>query len=221
VDKHAPPVTADNETKSDPDTAQPAAAEKEPETPNRQRSLAVRRTVRIAVLLAIAAVAALMLRLFVVAPYYIPSGSMEPTLHGCAHCNDDHILIDKISYHFHAPQEGDIVVFNRPPHAETQDPVLVKRVIGLPGDHLALRDGRVYIDGKRLVEPYLDKKCGPRPTRPTTGRTRWTVPHDDVFVMGDNRCDSLDSRDFGPIPESLIIGRAFAIVWPLNRIRLL
>lgn len=185
------------------------------------RGPVVRRVVRIAVLLAIAAVAALVLRIFVVAPYYIPSGSMEPTLHGCAHCNDDHILIDKISYRFHAPQVGDIVVFNRPPQVKLPDPVLVKRVIGLPGDHLVLRRGLVYIDGKRLREPYLNKKCGPRPTRPTNGRSHWTIPRGDVFVMGDNRCDSYDSRDFGPIPESSIIGRAFAIVWPLNRIRLL
>jgi signal peptidase I len=200
-------------------SSEPTSAEQQTSAP--RRSAVLRRTVRIAVLLAIAAAAAIVLRVFVVAPYYIPSGSMEPTLHGCAHCDDDHILIDKVSYHFHGPQEGDIVVFHRPPRAQTQDKVLVKRVIGLPGDHLTLRRGLVYINGKRLAEPYLDKKCGPRPSRPDTGRRRWTIPRDDVFVMGDNRCDSLDSRDFGPIRESSIIGRAFAIVWPLGRIRLL
>jgi signal peptidase I len=192
------------------------------------RSPAVlRRLLRIAVLVGIAAGAALLLRAFVVAPYYIPSGSMEPTLHGCANCNDDHILIDKISYRFHPPQQSDIVVFAAPPGAGLPDKVLVKRVVGLPGQHLALRHGYVYINGKRLEEPYLNraflrKECGPGgPSTPETGRSRWTIPSGDVFVMGDNRCNSTDSRAFGPIPDSSIIGRAFAIIWPLGRIRLL
>jgi signal peptidase I len=152
---------------------------------------------------------------------------MEPTLHGCANCNDDHILIDKISYRFHPPQQSDIVVFAAPPGAGLPDKVLVKRVVGLPGQHLALRHGYVYINGKRLEEPYLNraflrKECGPGgPSTPETGRSRWTIPSGDVFVMGDNRCNSTDSRAFGPIPDSSIIGRAFAIIWPLGRIRLL
>ncbi len=83
---------------------------------------------------------------------------------------------------------------------------------------MALRDGLVFVNGKRLEENYLRKACGPRPSRPEIGTSRWRIPAGDVFVMGDNRCDSTDSRTFGPIPESSIVGRAFAIIWPLKRI---
>ena len=112
----------------------------------------------------------LLLRTYVVAPYYIPSESMEPTLHGCTGCNDDHVLVDKFSYRLHDPHQSDIVVFTRPPAAQTTDHVLIKRVIGLPGDRVVLKHGNVYINGKRLKEPYVRKACGPHPTRPETGQ---------------------------------------------------
>ena len=174
------------------------------------------RLLRIAVVVVIAAAAALVLRTYVVSPYYVPSQSMEPTLRGCPHCDDDRILVDKISYRLHAPHRTDIVVFHAPPSLRKSDPVLVKRVIGLPGERLTLRGGRVLIDGRPLAEPYVRHGCR---TTPETSRSSWTVPSGDVFVMGDNRCNSDDSRDFGPIPESSIIGRAFVIVWPLSRLR--
>ena len=181
-----------------------------------------RRTlVRLGIIVAIAALAAFLLRTFVVQPYYIPSGSMEPTLMGGGGHTDDHVLVDKISYRTHAPREGDIVVFNRPSTWQISDKVLIKRVIGLPGDTVSLRDGHVFINGLELDEPYVNKACGAHPTQPLTSVTSWRVPGNDVFVMGDNRCQSDDSRQFGPVPESDIIGRAFAIIWPLNRIGLL
>jgi signal peptidase I len=177
--------------------------------------------IRTGIVVVIAAIAATLLRIFVVQPYYIPSESMEPTLHGCTGCTDDHILVDKISYRAGSVHQLDVVVFHRPANAHTTEKVLVKRVIGLPGDTVQLRNGRVYVNGLLLDESYVDKNCGSRPTQPLNGTTSWKVPGDDVFVMGDNRCDSYDSRAFGPIPESLIIGRAFAIIWPLNRIQLI
>jgi signal peptidase I len=221
--------TADATTKSDAGTKAGADTGKTKDGPSggQKRSAVLRRVVRLTVLLAIAAIAAFLLRAFVVSPYYIPSGSMEPTLHGCKHCDDDRVLVDKISYHFHSPQRGDIIVFGKPPGVHTPDSVLIKRVIGLPGDRVALRHGQVFINHKRLKESYLDhtflrRRCGLGPwTAPETSRSRWKIPAGDVFVLGDNRCDSTDSRTFGPIPESSIVGRAFLIVWPLSRITLL
>lgn len=195
--------------------------EQKPSATAQNTRKALRVLLRIAVIVAIAVGAALLLRTYVVAPYYIPSESMEPTLHGCTGCDDDHVLVDKISYRLHDPHQSDIVVFTRPPAAKTTDHVLIKRVIGLPGDRVVLKHGNVYVNGKRLKEPYVRKACGPHPTRPETGQSRWQVPKGDLFVLGDNRCDSMDSREFGPITESSVVGRAFAIIWPLGRIGLL
>jgi signal peptidase I len=178
--------------------------------------------VRTVIVVVIAAVAAVLLRAFVVQPYYIPSASMEPTLHGCTGCNDDHVLVDKISYRAHDVRQGDIVVFHRPADAAyIPEKVLIKRVIALPGDVVELKQGRVFVNGLVLDEPYVNKACGSRPTSPLTTTTRWKIPGNDVFVMGDNRCHSDDSRQFGPIAESSVIGRAFAIIWPVHRMRLL
>jgi signal peptidase I len=173
------------------------------------------------VVVLIAGLAAVLLRAYVIQPYYIPSASMEPTLHGCTGCNDDHVLVDKISYRFVNPSTGDIVVFHRPPKAQVPDNVLIKRVIGLPGDRIAMRDGHVILNGKMLQEGYLDKDHSCYASAPYENFPALTVPKGDVYVMGDNRCNSTDSRVFGPIPESLIIGRAFAIIWPWHRIGLL
>jgi signal peptidase I len=167
------------------------------------------------IIVLIAGVAAVLLRTYIVQPYYIPSASMEPTLHGCTGCDDDHVLVDKISYDFGDPKSKDIVVFRRPPKARVSDKVLIKRVIGLPHDKIAMTRGQVFINGKALQESYLnnDHSCYPTSTFPVR-----TVPAGEVFVMGDNRCDSTDSRAFGPIKTSWIIGRAFLIIWPWHRI---
>ena len=170
---------------------------------------------------AIAVGAALLLRTFVVEPYYVPSQSMEPTLHGCKGCNDDHVLVEKLSYLFHDPQPGDIVVFNRPSTWKVPDQVLIKRVIGVPGDRIKLQDGKVYRNGARLDESYVNQKCrgGTRtPNGSPKKKVYARVPNGDLFVMGDNRCDSEDSRYFGVVPQSAVIGRAFLIIWPFHRI---
>ena len=159
---------------------------------------------------------ALALRAWVVAPFYVPSASMEPTLHGCPNCNDDHVLVQKLSYHFHDPRRGDIVVFDKPAHWHVSDDELIKRVIGTAGDKLALRNGRVYVNGQKLDESYVNHKCR-RGTRPENGRSRWTVPKNRLFVMGDNRCDSEDSRQFGMVPVDNVVGQAFLIYWPVGR----
>jgi signal peptidase I len=170
-----------------------------------------------AVIVAIAALAAVMLRVFVVQPYYIPSASMEPTLHGCPGCNDDHVLVDKISYRIHSPKQGDIVVFHRPSTAnaaEVPEGTLIKRVIAKGGDTIAIKKGKVYVNGLLLQEDYINDDHSCYSTSPLENFAKRTVPDGDVFVMGDNRCNSIDSRTFGPIKKSSIIGRAFAIIWP-------
>ncbi len=173
---------------------------------------------RLLVLVAIAATAAILLRVFVVQPYFIPSPSMEPTLHGCPGCNNDHILVEKVS---HDISSGDIVVFNRPPGDNSPEKVLIKRVIGIADDTVSLRHGDVYVNGLRIDEPYVNKKCNghlnKHPTSPPPNRSSWHVSSGQLFVMGDNRCDSHDSRAFGPIKTSSVIGKAFLTFWPLGR----
>jgi signal peptidase I len=148
-------------------------------------------------------------RAFVVQSYFIPSASMEPTL-----LVGDRILVDKLSYHLHAVHRGDIVVFATPPKEVANPGIsdLVKRVIGLPGEVVSSSKGRVDINGKPLAEPWLPKGTV------TTGIMTQTVPANEYFVMGDNRSDSQDSRFFGPISRSLIVGRVFVRVWPLSRV---
>jgi signal peptidase I len=183
-------------------------------SPNRR----IRSLIRFAVLLVVAAAFAFGLRTLVVQPFYVPSGSMETTLHGCGGCNDDRLLVDKLSYRLHAVHRGDVVVFRRPPRAPTADADLVKRVVGLPGETVGSHGGRLYIGGRVLGnrvldEPYVNPACPPMPDFGPVA-----IPAGKVFVMGDNRCNSLDSRVFDPVPESLILGRAFIIVWPFARI---
>jgi signal peptidase I len=163
------------------------------------------------VVLAVAVAVAFGVRAYVVQSYLIPSASMEPTL-----MIGDRILVNKLSYHLHGVGRGDIVVFATPPKeaADTTIKDLVKRVIGLPGDVISSKGGRVYIDGTVLAEPWLP------PGTVTMDLPRQTVPPNEFFVMGDNRSDSQDSRYFGPIPRSLIVGRAVLRFWPLSRLHI-
>jgi signal peptidase I len=170
-------------------------------------------TFRLLILLAVAGALAVTLRTFVVEPFWIPSESMEQTLHGCSGCNDDRLLVDKLSYKLHGVHRGDVVVFHRPQGVDAAEKVLIKRVIGLSGETVSGHDGKVWIGNRVLDEPYVNSPChGTQDFAPIT------IPSGDVFVMGDNRCDSTDSRVFGPITKSSIIGRAFLIIWPLGRI---
>lgn len=156
---------------------------------------------------------ALLVRSTLVQAFWIPSPSMEPTLE-----EGDRVLVNKLSYRLHDVHRGDIVVFERPATALAADPSddipdLIKRVIGLPGETIEARaDGFVYIDGERLNEPYL-----PPDTR-TVDLPPTEIEAGEVFVMGDNRANSSDSRIFGAIDEDLIVGRAFIRIWPLNEV---
>jgi signal peptidase I len=162
-----------------------------------------------AAVLVVAIGVAVAIRTFVVQTFYIPSQSMEPTL-----MVGDRILVDKLSYHLHSVHRGDIVVFGNPPlEAGSGVKDLVKRVIGLPGDVISSAGGHVVIDGKQLSEPWLSRGVV------TTEITPQTIKPDHYFVMGDNRTDSQDSRYFGPIPRSLIVGHVVMRIWPLSSVR--
>jgi signal peptidase I len=158
-----------------------------------------------------ALIVALVIKTFLLQAFYIPSASMIPTLR-----EDDRVLVNKLSYRFHDINRGDLVVFERPP-GEEASPVkdLIKRVIALPGERIEARDGAVLIDGRLLEEPYL-----PEGTT-TENLTPQVVPEGTVFVMGDNRDDSRDSRFFGAISDDTVVGRAFVRVWPLGDLGLL
>ncbi len=169
-----------------------------------------------------ALVVALLLRTFVVQTFYIPSQSMQPTLQV-----GDRILVNKLSYHLHEVGQGDIVVFGRPPlEAETcGGPAvddLVKRVVGLPGQTISLHDGKVDINGKPLPQPWLPAgdttTPGPGAT-PFSLERPYTVPAGEYYLMGDNRAASCDSRYWGPVPRSLIVGKVIVRFWPLTHFR--
>src|SRR5918998_1549752 len=147
-------------------------------------------------------------RPFVMEAFWIPSGSMIPTLE-----IGDRVLVNKFIYRFTEPERDDIIVFESVDNSEED---LIKRVVGLPGDKIAVRGGRLLVNGEPQREPYTNNKL---PDRSFFART--TVPKDHVFVMGDNRANSADSRVFGPLPEKNIEGEAFLRFWPPGRIGLL
>ena len=144
-------------------------------------------------------------RPFVVEAFWIPSGSMIPTLQ-----INDRVLVNKFIYRFTEPERGDIVVFES---IEDPDTDLIKRVVALPGDRVAVRSGRLVVNGEIQKEPFTNKKFPD-----TSFFSATTVPKNYVFVMGDNRANSQDSRAFGPLPEKNIEGEAFLRFWPPGRI---
>jgi signal peptidase I len=171
-----------------------------------------RKVVEWGLVVAGALLVALVVRTFLFQAFWIPSASMEPTLR-----EGDRVLVNKLSYDLHDLHRGDVIVFERPPEpggAAPHDDIadLVKRVVGLPGDVVEARDGVVHVNGERLDEPYLN------PDMPTDHLARTVVPEGTVFVMGDNRTNSHDSRDFGPIDEGSVVGRAFVRFFPLDHL---
>jgi len=168
----------------------------------------------------------LAIKAWIVNPYRIPSSSMEPTLHcarpanGCEARFSDRVLANRLIYHFREPERGEIVVFVTPPAARIRcgaGGTFVKRLIGLPGERLELRLERgfsvVYIDGKKLAEPYLQPG-----RRDSGGPETFTIPQGQYFMMGDNRSQSCDSREWGTVPRDNLIGKVFATYWPPTRI---
>lgn len=171
----------------------------------------VRNMVEWLVVIVVAVLAAVLIKTFVVQAFKIPSASMEPTL-----MVGDRVVVNKLSYHAHDVNRGDVIVFKRPPLAPSgpdEPGQLIKRVIGLPGDTVMAKDGEVYVNGKRLIEPYL-----PEGTETLDMDNPIDVPEGKLWVMGDNRMHSGDSRYFGTIDESTIIGRAFFKIWPPGRL---
>jgi signal peptidase I len=189
----------------------------------RARASASRLFVEYAVILAVALGVAFLAQAFIVKPYRIPSPSMVPTLDP-----GDRVLVARFLYHVTSPARGDIVVFKYPLDTRV---VFIKRLIGLPGDTLSLRNGQVYVNGVRRNEPYVLKVNGrtapTNPWPPIAGSTLsepwslnrpYTVPAGSYFMMGDNRLDSDDSRSWGPVPVRDLIGKAFLVYWPISRI---
>jgi signal peptidase I len=148
-----------------------------------------------------AIVIAVLINLFLAQATRVYGSSMEPNLY-----TDQRLVVEKVSYRLHAPRRGDVVVLRMP---ERGPELLIKRVIALPGETIEVRDGQVYIDGEVLEEPYVSQR--------TSGKsTPVTVPERHVFVMGDNRGASNDSRSFGPVALERIVGRAWVSYWPVE-----
>ena len=206
-----------------PEAGGPAPVEQPPPKP---RSLLG----ELPLLLGVAFVIAFLVKTFVAQAFFIPSESMVHTLEV-----GDRVLVSRVSYHLHEPRRGDIVVFTSPFETQgkgnsrsvpsriihtvlesvglrqpsTED--FIKRVIGLPGETVEGKDGKIYINGRQLVEPYLaEQPIGDFPPK--------TIPKGDLWVMGDNRNRSSDSRVFGPIKKSKIVGRAILRIWPVTRL---
>jgi len=165
----------------------------------------------------------LAIKQWVVNPYRIPSSSMEPTLHcarpgsGCEARFSDRVLANRFIYHFRKPHRGDIIVFKTPKLAEQKcgaGGTFVKRLIALPGETWQEKNGYVYIDGKKLLEPYV------KPDRRDTGTSypARKIQQGMYFMMGDNRTQSCDSREWGSVPRKNLIGEVFAVYWPPNRL---
>jgi signal peptidase I len=145
---------------------------------------------------------------FAVQTVHVEGLSMFATLD-----DNDYLIANKIDYRLHAPQRGDIIIL-RPPTDNSKD--FIKRVIALPGEKLLIRDGIVYINGKRLEEPYLPEAWTVLNNWPTDGTDGSVVPPNEYFVMGDNRNRSQDSRVFGYIGRDRIDGRAWFRIWPIS-----
>jgi len=138
--------------------------------------------------------------------FNIDGMSMEPNLH-----NQELVLVDKWSYRFNRPGRGDVIVFVAPPNP-AQD--YIKRIIGLPGDVVTIKDTQIFVNGKALDEPYIDPHLQGNPYAPTTNLL---IPEGTYFVLGDNRNGSSDSRDWGCVPQGNMVGRAALVYWPLGR----
>ena len=183
------------------------------------------------VLVVVALGIAILVKAFVVQAFFIPSGSMEDTLQ-----INDRVLVSKFTYRVTEPKYPDVVVFESPLSERIPEPDpgmlqslmdnimqglglksseqdFIKRVIATEGQTVQVKGGALYVDGRKLDEPYRKEVTPMQDSGPTT------VGADKVFVMGDNRSNSEDSRIFGPVPESSIVGKAFVLIWPLNRFR--
>jgi signal peptidase I len=131
----------------------------------------------------------------------VDGSSMEPTLH-----NGEFVIVNKLAYKLDEPKLGDIIVFHFP---RDPDQEYIKRVIGVPGDKVVIEDGKVYVNGNEIDEPYISAP-------PAYTASRWDVPEGNLFVLGDNRNNSSDSHSWGMVPLEYVVGKALFIYWPLE-----
>ena len=181
----------------------------------KKRSLFLKQIFEWIVVIAIALIVAMLVRLFLLQQFYISGPSMETTMF-----SDNRVLVSKLAYKIGDIDRGDVVVFDRATMngSQIEHDDLIKLVIGLGGESIEIRDCSVYIDGTKLDEPYLPSRdiglanlsdrCG------VVSMPLTTIENDEVFLFGDNRPQSFDSRMFGPIKKDLIIGQAFVLMWP-------
>ena len=197
-----------------------------------EQSTAARTLKELPLLLIAAGIIAFLIKSLIAQAFFIPSESMLPQLEV-----DDRVVVSKISYRLHEPRRGDIVVFDSPHQApqlpDRSNPVVkvyrkigkgvgliqpsteeyIKRVVGLPGDVIDIKDGKVYVNGRELIEPYLAPGTF---TFPGSIKLPITIPKGKLWVMGDNRGNSSDSRGFGAIDKKKVVGRTILKVWPLR-----
>jgi signal peptidase I len=182
----------------------------------------LRTLVDYAIVAVVAVALALLIQAYLVKPYAIPSGSMLSTLRP-----GDRVLVNRLVYRLRSPHRGDVIVFKYP---RNEGIVFIKRVVGVPGDVLELHGGRLYVDGRPQNESHVHRTNGTSdptdPASPIAGTTMtppwslaqpYTVPRGTYFVMGDNRTDSDDSRDWGVVPRDDVIGEGFLTYWPVSR----
>jgi signal peptidase I len=171
----------------------------------------------------VAIVIALAVQAYIIKPYRVPTPSMANTVHA-----GDRVLIDRVLYGHRDIERGDIIVFRGGAAVDRQ--VLLKRVVGLPGDVLSIEDGRLVVNRRPSEDGYVRRvNGGPEPTQPGPGgqdapwslQTPYQVPDGFYYVLGDNRTDSFDSRFWGPVAREAVIGRAMAVYWPIPGIRAL
>jgi signal peptidase I len=176
----------------------------------------LREIIELLIIIVVAVIITTLLRTFVVDQYEIPTGSMEPTIE-----IGDRLFAEKVSYRFDKPAQGDIVTFHDPTRTEAaEDRVLIKRCIAVGGQVVDLVNGQVVVNGVALSEPYTHGQAS-NPLSTMDGveiEYPYTVPANAVWVMGDNRMDSSDSRFFGPVSRDKLIGKALFRIWPLDRI---
>jgi signal peptidase I len=151
----------------------------------------------------VALLIAFFIKQFMFAFFQVSGDSMIPTF-----INGERVLVDKIPYYFHEPNYGDVIIFHATP---TED--YIKRVIGKPGDEIEIKNGNLYRNGQKLSEPYIKEPMNPRQI------FKIKVPSDELFVMGDNRNNSKDSREIGPIELHQVIGRVDLVVFPFNKFK--
>jgi len=215
-------TTPDDDAPGDDDVIGDSGPILDPEEPKQSEALAFLK--ELPFLIVGALLVAVLVKSFLIQVFWIPSGSMEHTLE-----IGDRVIVNKVSYRFGDPGRGDVVVFEpitfekesllekvsrnlmESVGLRTPESDLIKRVIGLPGETVEIKDNAIHINGVRLDEPYLAEDL----VMPDEGP--WEVPDDRYFVMGDNRNSSNDSRRFGAIERSRIVGRAFSVVWPPSR----